>query len=97
VAFPGGRRRWWPLNRRHQTAGLPVPSQGPPGNHNVSFGENGVQAWTLTAPELWAVGYRSAGGASDMVPIVDPPPSGASHECFAPMCELLHTVSANQT
>src|SRR5262249_50880247 len=21
----------------------------------------------------------------------------ASHECFAPMCELLHTVSANQT
>jgi hypothetical protein len=25
------------------------------------------------------------------------PRRAASHECFAPMCELLHTVSANQT
>src|SRR5262249_7209119 len=25
------------------------------------------------------------------------PRRSASHECFAPMCELLHTVSANQT
>ena len=25
------------------------------------------------------------------------PGRAASHECFAPMCELLHTVSANQT
>src|SRR5262249_37296436 len=44
-----------------------------------------VQAWTLTAPELWAMGYQSAGAWSP--PIVKPP-SGASHECLAPMCEL---------
>src|SRR5215831_1645734 len=25
------------------------------------------------------------------------PGRAASHECFAPMCELLHTASANQT
>src|SRR5262249_4459087 len=32
-----------------------------------------------------------------MVPTDPNPASAASHECFAPMCELLHTVSANQT
>src|SRR5262245_45549605 len=32
-----------------------------------------------------------------MVPTDHEPPWAASHECFAPMCELLHTVSANQT
>jgi hypothetical protein len=40
---------------------------------------------------------RCTSGASDMVPTDRQPRIGNVPRVFAPMCELLHTVSANQT
>jgi len=41
--------------------------------------------------------YRSTGGSWSIDCVWRETRRAPSHECFVPMCELLHTVSANQT